>query len=1306
MTRRIVSSLALLIVGLSLAHASDGKGNQVIPRVNVETNNYHLTVFNGGHFAVKIGGSWMPGCICLSANGVPQYKTEQRSCMTARVERVEGGRKIVISGRLTADFAFVETITALEDHVSLTYAVEALKDTDKALLRITAGPNLDHAKGLEFEIESADGKKTYTYTEQTDAKAGQVRSITWKNVGKRDARVVFEQCADASVHVTQKGSVYRVVVFGPAPMKKGEKAEARLRFEAVPAYGAENWVRRMRGKLGHTSFGVSGLAGLLHNIRTDRGLIIQQLSINEDGVHQVTVGRIVGREWGGVRVEKTADGCIVQAQGTVVNQWTERIEARSPSPGVDELRLTAHRKREKKTKRLRLLMYVARWLEDERIRFYIRTPDGAIKDSDQGVPLWMGMPQREDEKGLGPYRVLGTFPAATEIALPMLRRGEILRVKLHQPMEVSDFRFRIFFRGLWFQSTDPNAEDIGLTLRVERLPEKRVAGLSVWSDPTTGALGLAAGGIPLLEDVRTARPATAKWEWREGPGKAVGVLHAAEGLRATVPSHLWGKVLTVTPPAGHPYDSRNGILLRLGAEVGPVPLPRGTRLEFAPTALERFDILTPAPARLKLSRNEWGIASLDIAPEGGELQLTLGYRRINQPKPDPLASRPEPRPAAPDPGPYGGLNVKRDKPAPGDVTIETPWWEVVHSKAKGGAIASIRFFHGTNQNILRKPIETRLRAGSDFTDTADDSAKIAIIETSPSYVKLRVTGKMKNPERKVLCPFVHTYEYRPMLVRRTCEYDLGRKGVVCTGLSVGTMELQPWLEEAVARRANHRTTWYRAVFPGPPAFEENVCSQYMCLFKRGVEGIDWLPARDLNQWEGFATGKPGSARYAIMGDESGAPLIVIEPLAAGSDPVRLKGALRFESFLSLPQTRRRLIRRNFIACLQNGDCTEEFLKFSADYGVTDIMLGAANTPGTFRLSDLEASRRTVALARKYGIKVYPFDPFQLVNRKAEIWKHHEEWGRSELKNGKPELRVYSSYGDYFCATAPGFRKALKEGYKNLVESAGFGGLYHDFVHPYRCYNTRHYPVPHFNTDGVLDVILWERNFLGPDRVFCGHTGWTPVLFFQDLCTVTAVFEEYCAHEALPLYLTPAQGEFVNAAQRTLVSSFLAYGCVAPGEERSVPPPQDQVNAYLARCALVGIFPWAHSNMVGASDPYDLVEKIRPWYRLFAIRGKDDLASMQFLPYHRQTAVISDNPFVRAATYWSSEKALLVLANSESSEPADFRVKILPEQFGWPADTRIKLIPGKDCKPLKQERESNTFSGRLDGFDFAAYHATR
>ncbi|MEN6400686.1 MAG: hypothetical protein ABFD94_01975 [Armatimonadia bacterium] len=1283
--------LYLILAALTLTAAgAQNEKSQSIGAIKWETPNYRLQVYSPGHFAVNVGGSWLPGCICLNVNGVPQYKQEALSYLNATVSPLPDGRKIVIAGRLTPDVAFTETILAEPQGLSLTYAAEALRDLPKADIRITAGPQLANLKGFTFEIEGADAAQQYVFPPAAPVTIPGAKSIVWRNVGMRDARTVFVKALQSSVKISADSALYTAILQDGKPLKQGERVEATMRFEAIPLGDAASWVKSVYGTLPLSRFGVSGTGGVVYNLRTDQGLLIQQLSLNEDDVHQVQVGKGKSRAWGGLHLAKSTPGAeyAVEGQGPIVNDWQERLDARSASPTRDEYHFTAHRTLAQGARRLRLLMYVAQWLEQERVPYFIRTPDSAVKRDDGGLPLYFGMPPRETESGLGPYRKLGLFPAGTEIVVPMLSRGEQMTIRLNQPLEVSSYRFEIYFRGLWFQAPDPKTKDMDLTIRVDKLPARHVGTVDVAEDPVNGAFALRTGGMPILNDVtlrQDGKPVPAQWKWSEEPEGVCGEaqLTAPTTLTMRLPEHLCGRALTVTGTQKAP--------LRLGSDLPEIPLGPGMKVSFQPNAQERVTLTASQPARLKLSASAQGQAELAFTVPSGN--LALFHSRHFTPTPDPIASRA----AKSDntlPGPYGGLQVREDKAS---VTVSTPWWTVIHDKTRGGAITDLRYTNGNARNILVEPVATRLIAGRPYSDVADKTAKIEIIQNTPTLVKLRVTGRLMNGS-DALCPFEHVYEYRPMLVRRTCRYDLGDRKIACTGLSVGSMTLQPTLDECAFRQEKERTTWSRAVFPGPTAFDEPSFSQYLCLFQRGVEGLDWLPAADLGQWQGFG-GRAKSARYAILGDAMGHPQMLIQPLAEGSQPLELTGTLAFESYLSLPQVKRTLPRRNFVACLDNGQCTDDFLKFSADYGVTDIMLGAGNTPGTFKLSDLTSSQQSVRTATKYGMKIYPFDPFQLVHKSAEIWKNHEEWGREEVPG---KLKVYSSYGDYFCPQAEGFRDALKTGYTQLVESASFTGLYHDFTHPYICASTRHYPTPHLNTDGVLDMILWDRNFLGPNRVFCGHTGWCPVLFFQDLSTVSAIFEEYPSTEPLPLHLTPAQGEFVNAAQFTLVSSFLYYGAAGPDAQEGVgsPPPPGLVDAYLARCALTGIFPWAHSGMVGATDMVDLPDKLRPWYRLFALRGSNDLGTMQFLPWHRQTAVRSSNPFVRAATYWNKDRAIVVLANSESGAEASFSITIQPDHFGWPKTSKLTLKPMKDCDPLTPS--SAAFSGTLKPFGWSAY----
>lgn len=84
---RITPSLRrtyILLLGAALlsvtvcAYAADAQSN-AIAGIKHRTDHYELVVFGAGPFAIKVGGSWMPGCICLNVNGTPQYTHEALS---------------------------------------------------------------------------------------------------------------------------------------------------------------------------------------------------------------------------------------------------------------------------------------------------------------------------------------------------------------------------------------------------------------------------------------------------------------------------------------------------------------------------------------------------------------------------------------------------------------------------------------------------------------------------------------------------------------------------------------------------------------------------------------------------------------------------------------------------------------------------------------------------------------------------------------------------------------------------------------------------------------------------------------------------------------------------------------------------------------------------------------------------------------------------------------------------------------------------------------------------------------------------
>ncbi|MEI6503378.1 MAG: hypothetical protein WCP21_20385, partial [Armatimonadota bacterium] len=387
---RLALVIAVVMALTAGAACAAEESSQTVGDMRYSTANYQLVLWSAGHFALKVGGSWMPGCTCLNVGNAAQYQTDQLSYMEGKAEPIPGGRKITLTGRLTPDLAFTQTLTCVADSVTLTYAVQALKDLPNGDIRLTAGPQTDQMQGKTLNIETAAGKQQLTWPLAQPLQAQAVRSITWHNVGMREARTVWVKCAASQVSLSDKGATYYAWLRPPGPMKQGETAEATMRFEAIPLGDAAATVANVSGKLGVTKFTVGGKNGLLSNVRTDQGLLIQQLSLNEQDLHQVQVGQGKGNEWGGVRLSKQEQGkeYVVEGKGAILNDWQEKIEARKVSAGQDEIHWTAHRTLDKGEQRLRVLMYVAQWLEQERNPYFIRTPDGKLQTQDAGETLW------------------------------------------------------------------------------------------------------------------------------------------------------------------------------------------------------------------------------------------------------------------------------------------------------------------------------------------------------------------------------------------------------------------------------------------------------------------------------------------------------------------------------------------------------------------------------------------------------------------------------------------------------------------------------------------------------------------------------------------------------------------------------------------------------------------------------------------------------------------------------------------------------------------------------------------------------
>ncbi len=1260
MRARLTLPFLLSIATLSCACA------QTITPFQVQTASYTLHMFNHGNHAVNVAGLWMPGNISLIMRDADdqfvQYKSEDTPELRLAERRTEDGAEIiVIAGMLSERLRFTQTTRCEDLELTTTYEVEALADLTDTTIYMAAGPGpQDMLDGLAYTIASGDTQTPGTFPAAETVTVNNPERITWPGLGHRDVSWVFDDVAASKVIITDTGGRYEAHLLTRGQMAKGDvlRGSCSVQIEFEEGFtGIAPW---SEATVGPIQFDVDGTTGSLHHLRTERGGIIERLNFNEKAngrnVYQSNAGQSMPG-WSGIAELEPGEGEVyrVLAMGAgstgLVQVTYERVAGDEPTA-------------------LRLLVYLAQRFEDRGQPFHVRRATGEVIDALDGLATTVGMQPRDAEGGLGPYTNICQFAPGDEIVIPMLERGEIFTISCDQAATLAAYRFEVYFRGLWLDFTDDDAQDVTLTMQVAELP--RVEG-SDWFAPTgagSDSFALNSGGMPLIDCVRPYQgdPSTSADPLTDDPTWQSEVSAANDGLRAhwrrvqadgpaglvvDMPLELVGRTIGVIGPDGDGLPPP--VWRRVGAELPAERLPAGSTLVVDRTASEELRMTVDFGCALTLRRKTGDGAQLVLAAPPDALHLGLNLAMT--------AVAPSPPQAT-----QAGLRAEM---AGADVVITSPWWQVRQSAVDGGCTSSVLFFYGDGRNLLTGPARSYITAANGSGTTIASPAKLDIVEQTPERVTVKATGAIAIAGASV--PYVATTEYTTGYMRQRWEYDFGQGLPGVTVFGVQRMDVRPELDEYLGRRLSRRTSRGRAIFPGAALFEENTYSRYLCLFDRGVEGIEWLSASSVPQWRS-QLGEPGHARYAIAAsdDTPGAGSIIVEPWSDPASPITISGAKTFEWVTGLANIRPQLDRKYFVTALQAPG--EEMVRHASEAGATVINLSADNWPGSFTSSDPRGAKRVVQLAHKYGMKIYPFDAHALLHRTVETVsaEQREEWGTERLdREGNRELWVYSSYGDYMCEESEGWREFMKQGFAGMMADYGYDGLYYDFVHPIVCYNDRHHPdSPHISTDGMLEICEWTAEQVGPDGVFSGHTGWVPTIACKNYCTIDTIYEEIGDDHVPSLGRMPEQAQFVNARPKRLVDSFLWNSCLGSGEKSSRRPRAEDMQAYTARCALIGVWPTPRTDDLAEAMQRPEDPKANAFVGLYSSLRGADLTTMEFADWRTQTAFTSDNAHLRAATFWNADQALVIVANSESAEQQAGTVRIDVTAFGWPENPQL------------------------------------
>src|SRR5688572_32293282 len=93
------------------------------------------------------------------------------------------------------------------------------------------------------------------------------------------------------------------------------------------------------------------------------------------------------------------------------------------------------------------------------------------------------------------------------------------------------------------------------------------------------------------------------------------------------------------------------------------------------------------------------------------------------------------------------------------VTVESPFWTVVHDTARGGVPVDIRFTHGLPGNVLREPLVAAVGERSD----ANDRNPGVRVRRKRAAIGVQFTGSLAGPGRRHAdgIEYRALYEYTP-----------------------------------------------------------------------------------------------------------------------------------------------------------------------------------------------------------------------------------------------------------------------------------------------------------------------------------------------------------------------------------------------------------------------------------------------------------------------------------------------------------------------------------------------------------------
>ncbi len=632
---------------------------------------------------------------------------------------------------------------------------------------------------------------------------------------------------------------------------------------------------------------------------------------------------------------------------------------------------------------------------------------------------------------------------------------------------------------------------------------------------------------------------------------------------------------------------------------------------------------------------------------------------------------------------------------PGEVTVTTPHYQLVHDRQRGGALASARIYNGSNRNLLVGPLRCEVDGAADLAET-NPAVQAKDLGRDRWLVVFR--GRLNNG-----IAYEHEWLYTLRYARHTVKLRFARPTVV-RGITAMRFELSPALDEFSGGKSHYTGAmgryghllgphedqqWGRVASAGTESFSDTYAPYDMAVFRRGVEGVQVACDSSWWRWNEFAPGVKGRGRYAVT-REAKAVVMTWSPLAGGA-PVQLSGELSFGSYVvwpAIPETLNRNIREVVID--SNPWPTEEQLTAWAVRGVnvlrihegTDWARGSDHYwhDGVFPPygeADTAEMKRVISAAHRLGMRIVPyFSLYECHPTSPAVRDHRDEWKLwwdhskpsqwGDLKTKTVSTKSKSGvYGTLLCLDS-GWREWLKDYIRKVVTTYGFDGVYYDWDGPIPCSERGHAPGDHSSQDGIVDVLEFTRGLVGEQGLIICHIGGQAVtLINQNFATHMVTMEEDPKAAVRPLPEQSAALRFMNACPVGIVPNCL-YGAYE-GD------PRGKLKQGIVNFLLVGTIPYSYAfqeKSWGYADWREAVNDPLGLYALFTVLKAYDLSKYKFADWSAGL-VVTDHSAVKGALFYTpptapKREAIVILANTSREPQRGVLWKADLEALGWPA----------------------------------------